>query len=335
MNKKLAITLVLATTGSAFAGKTEIVPDKGVLEDLWNTKEGMKMLDVLRSEEPIIDEMDPGARCDDISAGKKFTWPVYSTDIAGFAVKLGVTGGIGIVADSTRMAAEASFGPSLRVFAQDTKPIELRLSASTTSTGQNSVDLQLLAFDYMLDSYNIANSTSPLEYINSVGWSLPNAVSGTIGDSYDCSWIPLTDSCSASWSATPLLARVGGIYVLRVNSHGVQAHGLVSATAHSSVSVSGEATAFDRRFAVTGAGVLNFMRGMFWGSATLAPYNSHWIASAESSIEAEDVFGAKVSATLDLTSVEGGLRHFTPYEKVASSYHDLWSYSCSFDKDWK
>jgi hypothetical protein len=232
------------------------------------------------------------------------------------------------------MGAEASFGPSLEVFDQLTKPLELKLSATTTSTGQNSVDLKLLAFTYELDSYNIANSTTPLEYISSVGWSLPNAVSGTMGDTYDCdTWF--TDSCSLSWSATPLLATVGGIFVLRVNSHGVEAHALAAANAHSSVAISGSATGHGITISASGSGVINYMRGLYWGSATLAPYNSHWAATAESSINVEDVFGAKVKATVDLSDIGHDPVDHTFVDKAPTSFSNLWSYGCTFDKDWK
>lgn len=358
MLNKLAVTLVLATTtfvGSASASDKdptpyynpeamEIVKDDAILDDLWKTEPGQKLIEILHSDVPIVDEVDQGAQCNDISAGKQFRWPLYSTDIAGFGVQLGVAGDIGIVADSTRMAAEASFGPSLTVFGQQAKPIELRLSASTNSMGQNSVDLKLLAFAYELESYNITNSTAPLEYIRAVGWSLPNAVSGTMGNTYDCSALPVLDTCSASWSVTPLVASIGGIFALRVNSNGVQAHGLAAANAHSNVNVSGSASvkAIDLNgdpktytFNVSGSGVVNFMHAMFWGSATLAPHNGHWIASAESSIAVEDVFGAKVQANVDLSSIGHDPLTWMAYEHEAMALHDLWSYQCSFDKNFK
>jgi hypothetical protein len=346
MNNKLAVSFVLATTtfaGSAFAEdpppKFEIVEDRYLVDELYNSEYGKRMIDVLQSDEPIIDEMDPGARCDDIDAGKQFNWPLYSTDIAGFNVHLGVSGDIGIVADSTRIAAEASFGPSLKVFGQIEKPIDLKLSASTNSMGENSVDLSLLAFGYELDSYNLASSTAPLEYITAVGWNLPNVLSGTWGDSYDCDFF-LTDSCSISWRVTPLVASVAGIFVLRVNSNGVQAHALASAKSYSAVTISGGATATlpngsPITIAATGTGVINFLRGMFWGSATLAPHNSHWLATAESSISVEDVFGAKVSARLDLSDLDADPREYTLLERQPMGFSDLWAYQCSFDKDFK
>ncbi len=362
MNNKLAVSLVLATTtlaGTAFAKgalpsydfdpdpKPQLIENKEFLDTLMKTEAGQKMLKIIHAEEPRLDEMDPGARCDDIKASKEFSWPVYSAELAGFGVKFGVAADIGIVADSTRLAAEASFGPSLRFLGQTAKPIELRLSASTNNMGQNSVDLKLLAFSYELDSYNIASSTSPLEYVTSVAWSLPNALSISTGGTFDCSFVPLFTACSASWSVNPVVASVGGIFVLRVNSHGVEAHALAAASAHSSVNISGNATVevdnpFDEddepvtvTFSAGGTGAINFMNANYSGNATLAPYNGRWIASADSWISVEDVLGAKASAVFDLSDIDHSPERVTIFENPPMHYHDTWTYQCSFDKDFK
>jgi hypothetical protein len=353
---KLAITLALATTTfsvAAFAsdkysapseepapdkmsdGKVEIIDDPTVLDALWKTEEGQKMAKLIKADGPVLDTLDPGARCDDISANKTFNVPLYETTIAGFGVHFGLGGGIGIVADSNSMGAQASFGPTLRVLGQNTKPLELKLSATTKSTGENSIDLKVLAFSYELDSYNIASSTSPLEYVNSVSWSLPNAVSGTYGNSYDCHWIPLLDECRVSWSTTPLVASLAGIFVLRVNSQGVQAHGLASARSYSNVRASAAVAGFGYRVTATGSSVINFMRGLFWSSAKLVPHNAHWVAAAEASYNVEDVLGAKMLLHVDLSQFDHDDVDELLFERAPKHFSDLWNYSCSFDKKWK
>lgn len=349
MNNKLAVSLVLATTtlaGTAFAKgtlpssdfdpdpKPQIIEDKAVLDTILKTDEGQKMLKILHGDEPRLDEMDPGAQCDDIKAGKEFHWPLYSTSIAGVDMSLGVAGGIGVVADATRMGAEATFGPSLEVFGALAKPIDLKLSASTSSTGQNSVDLKLVAFGYELDSYNIASSTTPLAYENSAGWSLPNAIPGTIGDTYNCaSALPVGSVCMASWRTTPLVASIGGVFVLRVNSTGVQVHGIAAANAHSNVTLSGTVGYKGATLTTTGSGVINFIHGLFIAHATLAPHNNRWVAAVDSSISVEDVFGAKVTGKVVLPVL--GERTYTPLEHAPAAYHDLFAYQCTFDKDFK
>ncbi|MBA3458740.1 MAG: hypothetical protein H0T46_02180 [Deltaproteobacteria bacterium] len=351
---KLAITLALTTTTfSTFAfafdkypvkdpapttvseGKPEIIDDPAVLDTLWKSEEGQKLQQYIKLDEPIIDEMDPGARCDDISANKTFNVPVYSKEIAGFGLTFGLGGGIGIVADATSMGAQASFGPTLRVFGQDTKPLELKLSATTKSTGQNSVDLHVLAFGYELDSYNIANSTSALEYSNSVNWSLPNAVMGTYEDSYECNWLPFLDECTVSWGTTPLVANLAGIFVLRVNSQGAQAHALAAATAYSNVHANAIVARGDYRIIGAGGGVMNFMRGRFWASGKLIPHNSHWLAAAEADVNIEDVLGGKASVRVELEDFEAAAIDHTIFKVAPMSFSDLWNYSCTFDKKWK
>jgi hypothetical protein len=353
MTNKIAIALSLLTTTSLAVAEDskdpplsdppkdiKIVEDKELLDTLYNTEYGKRMLDVLRSDEPIIDEMDPGAQCKDISAGKQFSWPAYDTDIAGFGVHLGLAGSIGITADSTQLKAEADFGPTLGVFGQTHKPIELDLSASTNNMGESSIDLRLLAFGHELDSYNIASTTDPLEYIDSVGWTLPDVISGNWGGSWDCDTF-LTDSCSVSWNVTPLVANLAGIFVLRVNSHGVEAHALAAANAHSNASITGGFTGHytdpttnmrrDVSGTATGSGVFNFIRSLFWGSGVLAPYNSHWVAAAESDVNVEDVFGAKLSVHVDSDDLDFHNSH-TFIDKEPMSFSDLWSYQCTFDK---
>jgi hypothetical protein len=189
---KLTVTTILATTvlsASAFAG-TLVGPatDTGtttasrgdVIAEFEGTTFGAYIKPDLL---PAKNEVPPPA-CSKASS-KLFNLPLYEQTALSVPFSIGVAAGVGLVTESTKVGARLSLGPSVVVFGDVGKPIDFTVTASHTSAGKNSLDFGIYLFGKLVSTENIAETTTPIQFVDSMGWNLPNFFADKVNDDDD------------------------------------------------------------------------------------------------------------------------------------------------------
>ena len=337
----LLATTTAALAGTALAGTApppkEAVKDPKALEALYDSPLAKEFAD--GKYFPTIDELDPGPDCKSISAGRHFSLPLYEQSIAGVPFTVGLAGDIGLVADTDKFGAEATLGPSVDMFGQSFRPLDLRLSAVTKSSGESTIDASLYAFGMEITTRNLASTTDPIEYIDGLGWSLPHVFNGQLGDSYGCSAGPL-ENCTVAWSLrSNVAASVGAIIILRVSAQGVEARTLAAINADASVSASGTLTTDvvtdvgslkGLRIGAEGFGRIDVIHTLFGGRALLMPYNSYYVADAAASLAVTDTMQGSAKITFPVPIIDDPT--FTLFQLNGTGLIEDWRYQCTFPK---
>jgi hypothetical protein len=325
----------------------EMIWDEEVIRDLYNSELAKEYAN---PDFPIIDTLDPGGRCTDISAKKTFNMPLYEQSIAGVPFSAGVAGELALEATNDKLAVTASLSPSIDVFGAVRTPLDVRLSASTTAAGANAVELSVTAFGFTLASDTLATTSTPIALTESFGWSLPNVFTAQLGDSF---WIGniggRVRNAAVNWNVSATArAHVGGVFLFSVSTAGVQARALVSNDAYAAlIATAGFTAQFDPpdfqsdwhdfslelRFDST----LDMIRSTFGGRGLLVPRNGHWLADAAASLALTDTMGAHMGTTISIPIpiVDDPSYTLSFFDLAPTTWNDAWSYSCTFDKQFK
>lgn len=342
---KLTITISIALagitgSGRAFAGDKGPTPNKDILDVMWNSKDAKPFID----EKYPIFELDPEARCvGPIDTALTYSIPLYQQRAAGMSFDFGLSGGVRLISDSTRMGVEARLGPTVDIDGNGGRLIDLHLTATTNSDGKSSLDLGLFSFGFELTSTTIADTTDPIAYIDSMGYSLPTPLNRSFGDGIDCS-LPGTYTCAFGWNASfAAVADIGAIFLLRVSSAGVEARTLVAANSYSALHAGGSLDVGYNGHAlhgeISGTGYLDVGRIMFGARGLFIPWNGRWLADSAASLSVDDAMGAALtgSASVSYNNPQTG-SHFSLsvseplLELLPTEYVKDWQYQCSFDK---
>jgi hypothetical protein len=355
MTTKLTITFALTTAAlatPAFAEDEKDLPppdekieavrdDKGAAA-VWESEYAKKLVEAVKIDEPLIDEMDPGAYCKDIQAHDEIFMPLREIGLGDHKFKVGLEAGASLTADANELGVIGTFGPGVELLGQVRKPVEVRLSAKTLANNAgNTIDLGLYAFGMEIDSYNIANTPNPIQYLDVWSWTFPNALSGDIGGSIDCSGLPGLDTCTLGWSAaTSVVANIGLLWGLRVSTDGVRAGFFATTNAQAGMQLTGFAngTVCDDpqsdwcSFEVSARGVASasLISANAFSLARLEPYNSYWLAAAEYNVHAENILGANVALEFPEPIGDYSIANHT-----ATSFDDAFQYGCTFEKAFK
>jgi hypothetical protein len=349
MNTKLTITTILATASlatTALADKgrgVKPIPNPEILKVLENSPLAKEFAN---PDFPDVDSFDPGARCTDISASKLLNMPLYSQTMAGIPFSLGAGIEFGIVADDQKLAAQASIGPTAEFFGETEMPLDVTFSASTKVGGLNSLDISINALGSTITTYNVADTTVPLSYIDGLGWSLPDALTASIGDSYGVPSIDdVTENVTFTWGVSAAaVADLGAILIFRVSPNGVEARSLINANVYAALNAQASLTgrvntliAGWRNFNASARATsrLDIMRFLTGNRALLVPQGAHWLADAAAVVFIDDAMGAE-PLTVRFNVFDVYEPKFTPFGKlVPTSWSGDWAYSCSFDKKFK
>jgi hypothetical protein len=270
--------------------------------------------------------------------------PLREIGLGNHKFKVGIEAGAHLTADADELGVIGTFGPGVELLGQVRKPVDVRLSAKTLAAsggGGNTIDIGLYAFGMEIDSYNLANTPNPIQYLDVWSWSFPNALSGTIGGSIDCSGLPGLDTCTLGWSAsTSVVANIGLLWGLRVSTDGVRAGFFATTNAQAGMQVTGFANgticddddsdwcSFD--VSARGSASASLISANAFSLARLEPYNSYWLAAAEYNIHAENILGAEVKLQFP-----DPIGDYTIAKHTATSFDDEWQYGCTFAKAFK
>ncbi len=327
--------------------KGEMIWDEQVIKDLYSHELAKEYADPAF---PKVDTLDPGARCKDISATYSINMPLYEQSIGIVPFSVGVAGELKLEETNDKLSVTGSLGPSIDVFGEVHTPLDLKLSASTNAAGVNSVDVSITAFGYMLYTDNLADSTTPIQLIESFGWSLPDVFTAEIGDSY---WIGdiggRVRNAEASWKVSATAqAHVGGLVMFSVGTNGVQARAFVSNDAYAALVATATVTAevdppdfldrwHDVKLDFNFTSTLDMIRSTFGGRGLLVPHNGHWLAEAGATLALTDTMGAHIGTTISIPIpiVDDPSYELSFFDLTPTEWNDTWNYSCTFDKQFK
>lgn len=299
---------------------------------------------------PVIDVLDPGPRCSDIKAKYTINMPLYEQTAAGVPFSVGVAGELALTADSTKLAVTGSLGPSVAAFGSVYTPLDLKLSASTNSAGVNSVDASVTAFGYTIYTDNLGNTTSPISFTQSLGWSLPNVFTRELSDKVNIGNITSrVRNAVVDWKVNATAqAHVGGFLIFKIGTDGVQARAFVANDAYAALvakaSLSGQfdppdfqSDWYNFKIEKDFTTNLDMIRSTFGGRGRLVPHNGNWLADAGASLSLTDTMGAYIGHTFSIAIpwVDDPSYTWTLFDLDATSWSDEWKYSCTFAKKFK
>jgi hypothetical protein len=237
---------------------------------------------------------------------KSFTFA--SGNVGGDRFSVGLGGGFRAVADCNRLGGEANLNVTTKVGPLTVKPFEARLGLNTYKTGRNALELSFLTFGYTIDTVPLAETTSPLEYIESHNLVVPVNTGGQWAESIGVAGG--TASITLRWQT---VAIGGAWFIVRVNAGKVEARVLASGDAHANLSVTGRYRRGDsidvEISADAGLYLFYFMTG---GRAVLEPVNGTWTGDVGHSTSWRDVLGGNL--TLDLFVTDYTVYSLTPQQ---------------------
>lgn len=341
----VALAAAAAPAGTASANKGKGTPDGFIespeaLKALWNTKVRPDYVADTGNDLPPLDTLDPGPHCTGpIDAGKKFSLPLFEQQALGMSFAFSAAGEIGLVADSTKMGAQASFGPSvefagLKIGGQDSfKPLDVQFEAATHANGDSSIEVSIYAFGRMVDSYTIANTSQPIEYIKHVGYSLPPDFTGGWSDTFDCDG----SECAGSYGLDyAVVADIGAILIFRISTAGVQSGALAAVNAYAGGHAYGSWTHEDiGSLGIEQYASFTLARAIFAARGRLVPYNGYWLADAAASFSVDEAIGGSLVFEFDVPDwipLLPDVVRFTPFKLKPTWGWDDFSYQCTFKK---
>lgn len=224
-----------------------------------------------------------------LDAKKTLSWSSGTRIAAGTKWSAGVSAGVGLFADCTRLSAEMSTAvnnTTLDSIPVDKPPLELKISASTKRNQTSSIDVSVFALGYQIKKLTLADSTTPISGGFSGGYVLPD------GD-LDGQW-----TYAPSWAggavATLRYNTVADIAASAYYRAGPTAVSILSlAAANMTASVNASLTY--RHVSLSGHGLLNIARLTQGGHAALKQdVGSNWKADASNVVFFDDVLGVNV-----------------------------------------
>lgn len=289
---------------------------------------------------PEVDSMDPGPHClGPIAAFGHFEKPLTEQTLLGMKFGVGVVGDLGLVADATRMGAEASIGLGLEfggiMLGEHRKgddknymrPLEIRFDALTHTSGDSDLSVSLYAFGYQLGSETLASTSATLAYANGFAWNLPFPVDGGWQDTFACD----SSSCDGSYGFTyEAVATASAMFSMRLDA----ATGITTAALGGVQSFAqGEAAASYKGIGITQTNRFDLIHGTFSARGRIAPHtgNGDWIADAEYWGTLQDTLEGRLQFEFTIPIVDETLT-FTPFSLDEQNYNQLWSYQCTIEQ---
>jgi hypothetical protein len=341
----LALALAGAVAPASPASASKGTPDGFIespeaLKALWNTKVRPDYVADSGNDLPPIDTLDPGPHCTGpIDAGKQISMSLYEQELLGLRFAVSAAGEIGLVADATKMGAQASIGPSIEIPGFSIggqaafKPLDLRFEAATHANGDSSIEVSIYAFGRMVDSYTIANTSQPIEYIKHLGFSLPPDLTGGWSDTFDCDG----DKCAGTYGLDyAAIADLSAILIFRVSTAGVESGALASVNAYAGGRLYGSWTHEDvGTIGTEHYGQLTLARALFGARGRLVPHNGYWLADAAMSFGVDEALGGELVLEFDVPDwipLLDDVVRFTVLELAPIGFADSWSYQCTFKK---
>jgi hypothetical protein len=253
----------------------------------------------------------PGGCVTALDEGKSYNFASGSLADGRFSVGFG--GGFRAVADCNRLGGEANLNVTTKVGPLTVKPFEARIGANTYKTGRNALELSFLTFGYTIDTVPLAETTSPISYIESHDLVVPVNTGGQWGESINVPGVGGTASITLAWET---VAIGGAWFIVRVNPDKVEARILASGDAHANLSVTGRYRKGDsvdvEIDATANLYLFYFLTG---GRAVLEPKNGTWTGEAAHSTSWRDVLGG--SLVLDLFVTDYTVFSLTPKQGFA------------------
>ncbi len=123
---------------------------------------------------PVI--VRPPAACNPtLDEKKSITWQKGESTVAGIKWDAGVSAGIGVFADCTRLSAEGSVGVNAKLFgALTVKALDVKLAASSKADHTNTIEYGVYAFGFKIKEKPLVSSTTPIHGAEDLGYILPS-----------------------------------------------------------------------------------------------------------------------------------------------------------------
>jgi hypothetical protein len=232
---------------------------------------------------------------------------------------LGASAGVGMYADCNRLTAEGSVGLDATMFDGLTvKPLEVKLSANTKSTGNNSLEWSVYAFGFEVKKQPIVESATPISGADSMGYMLPMKYqSGTL--SYSPDW---AGSAMGSVGYTAV-GQVAAAVIWKASPTEVSARAITSGNA--SASLKGSITY--KGFTYNKTVPFDIFRLTQGGRAVLKQVSgTQWKAEAANTISLTDVLNASMCWDIPLLGTK------CLFKVDADEWADDYSVSKTFTK---
>jgi hypothetical protein len=329
--KKLALAAVstFALTNLALAdGKPTWNPD--VIKEILKNEKLVKKYGTVGY--PLASEIDPGYECKKSLNIYDMSVPLYEQSVLGIPFNVGFGGEFRLVNDTSKVGAELVLGPQIEMFSNTFRPLDVTFSAVTKPGPVNVLEATVNGFGYTLTTIPITSSMSDITRTEQFGYSLPNTLAGSLGDTFGCPGLVSFLCDTVSWNAhIELVAHVGAILSFKIAPSGVEAHALASAAAWADAGITATGRKGDKELTIEPAsGRIDAIRLLYGGRAMMLPQSGGaWVADAASSLSINNMMGADVKLKLT-DDYQQSL-----FKLTAKSYFKDAEFSCRFKNEMK